>query len=423
MKRLERTLGPALLVSVLALPLLADDIVHLRNGNRIVGTVLEGTVQGDGAVVVEIEPYGSVTLRGHDVVAIESAVAESSNGDYLAVTLKTGNSFYGDGTYFGHESSESDDTTLVLSADGVGVIRIPRDAIAVIETIAVPPASDGATTSPEEAVQEISTEHKLHLSNGRILVGTLVDGSDDDPVRLRLGHLGVMSIPRADVRRVENAPDSYKLPAAAEEASTGDEPTSETSSEVPTESLDALKEQIRTELMRELLDAAIESRLEQKLDEVLGDTTAVQSSVDRNLAGQLTGDEILHVEDLVRDLSRHRTTFRTRAERKLVAVGSPALPFLRGVANPPFELTRRAVQRILSDIGDVRGAPTAIGVLNDPDPFVRRLAGNALRKLLPHADVKYLDQASIQHRLQAQQAYSTAWKDYLRETARVALVD
>jgi hypothetical protein len=423
MKRLKRTLGPALLISALALPLLADDIVHLRNGNRIVGTVLEGTVQGDGGVVVKIEPRGSVTLRGHDVVAIESAAAENPVGDYLAVTLKTGNSFYGDGTYFGHESSESDDTTLVLSAEKVGVIRIPRDAIAVVETVTTPPESNGAATAPEKTANEIPTEHKLHLNNGRILVGTLVGGNDDDPVRLRLGNLGVMTIPRSDVARVENAPDVYKLPAPAEEAPAGDEPADDTSSEAPTESLDALKEQIRAELMRELLDSVIEAKLQQRLEEVLGDATAVQSSVDRNLAAQLSGDEILHVEDLVRDLSRHRTISRTRAERKLVGVGSPVLPFLRGIANHPFELTRRAVQRILNDIGDVRGAPIAISVLNDPDPFVRRIAGNTLRKLLPHAAVNYLDQAPVQRRLAAQQTYQAAWNDYLRENTRLAVLE
>ena len=72
-------------------------------------------------------------------------------------------------------------------------------------------------------------------------------------------------------------------------------------------------------------------------------------------------------------------------------------------------------------MADVRGAPIAISALNDPDQFVRRIAGFALHKLFPDSGVVYHDYAPPSYRLQAQQEYRKAWENYLRESTRVAV--
>jgi len=371
-----------LLGPILGLSYLPADVVRLKNGSKIRGTVLEGEAGGGSKVVVEIEGQGKVFLRGHDVIAIESGdgLTGVRGGDYLAVTLNSSGDFYGKGTYYGQESNQSDDGTLVLSIPDAGLIRIPRGSIATTRRIAKAETTEAAgppSTEAAEAARSIPTTHKLHLRNGRTLQGDLLEEADNGAIRVRVGNLGVMTFPKRKVLRVEEVEGAYQLPA----------PTGEG-------------------------DAAVEERL--------GDAAPASSTgeqLDLALTANLDREEILEIQTLVYDLGRNRTTNRTRAEKKLKEKGAIVLPYLKPLINHPADLTRRAVQRIVRDLRDVRGTPLAIEAMNDPDHFVRQFAGEALRVLIPSPPVPYHDNAPPRRRQASQHAYREYWGQLIQELA------
>lgn len=408
-----------LLGPILGLSYLPADVVRLKNGSKIRGTVLEGEAGGGSKVVVEIDGQGKVFLRGHDVIAIESGdgLTGVRGGDYLAVTLNSSGDFYGKGTYYGQESNQSDDGTLVLSVPDAGLIRIPRGSIATTRRIAKAETTEAdgpSSTEAAEAATSIPTTHKLHLRNGRTLQGDLLDEADNGAIRVRVGNLGVMTFPKREVLRVEEVEGSYELPAPAGEGDAAEpmevEPEGEDT--LPEDAYQRLKREVRNEILRELLDAAVEEKLGG-----LAPAASTSEQLDLALTADLDREEILEIQALVYDLGRDRTTNRTRAERKLKEMGAIVLPYLKPLINHPADLTRRAVQRIVRDLRDVRGTPLAIEAMNDPDTFVRKFAGEALRVLIPNPPVAYHDNAPPRRRQASQHAYREYWGQLIQELA------
>ncbi|MBN1420314.1 MAG: hypothetical protein JXP34_16155 [Planctomycetes bacterium] len=123
-------------------------------------------------------------------------------------------------------------------------------------------------------------------------------------------------------------------------------------------------------------------------------------------------DEALQrsIEANIYDMARWRTRNRVRAERKLIAIGANAVPWVIAMARHPFELTRRSALRILIAAGDTRAIPAALIGLADDDRFVRELSDDLLRRITG------IDQGfrADQHpRLRARAA--ARWEAYFRD--------
>ncbi len=198
--------------------------------------------------------------------------------------------------------------------------------------------------------ERIATTHVARLNNGGALRGDWVEGDDPGAVSLRIGSIGTYTIPRNQVAKIVAEAGEVRIPATRPRA----EPTPPPPSPEPT------FEEIVAALAAEVVDRHYSSGW--------GAPMAVGAE-----------DEIA---EAVRELTRQRTRNRVRAEGELRGWGAAALPFLRTVTNHPLDLTRRSAMRLVRDAGAWEGAPLAIASLDDPDPFVRDLAEEAVQGIL-----------------------------------------
>ena len=394
------TLGQAVAVA---------DQVHLKNGNKIEGKVV--AQDDESRVLLEIEGAGRMWLRRSEVAAIEEGEAAADEaGNLVEVKLKNSASgFYGSGVYSGNVASSSNDEILVLVVAQGASMRIPRSAIESI-------SEKQALPEVRESEEGIETTHKVILKNGNAIRGNVLAGSEDGPVRVTIGKSGTMTIPRREVLRIEEA--TGLIPAAPAATTDGDmDPEVDPAAEP--QNIDELKEQLKNELREELLDDLLHQLIEDKLSADAGSRIrSVENLLTEELVSQLSNDDVLHIQELVQELGRHRTRNRVRAENKLSRLGPVVLPFLHHAAKHPFDLTRRAVQRVVSRIDDLRGAPLAIAALNDHDAFVRKSAKESLEQFFPASDIRYGVDATAKARRQAQAAYWQLWEHVLFEESK-----
>jgi hypothetical protein len=87
------------------------------------------------------------------------------------------------------------------------------------------------------------------------------------------------------------------------------------------------------------------------------------------------------IENHVYQLTRQKRRNRVRAERQLMAVGEPAIPFLLDVVTHENHLVRLAVLRIFSKVGNEAVIPATIDRLEDENGFVRSYAAETVREL------------------------------------------
>ena len=394
------------------------DTVLLTNGSRIDGKVITDNRARGGEVVLGIGGIGTMMFRAGEVADVKMATGGTTGdstaaGNFVEVTLAKGSTFYGSGSYFGTISPAlSDEKNVVLSIPEVGTITIPRDVIVAItevsdSSLARVPAALAAeeTTGPTE----IRTSHAIYLKNGRKLIGTVLDTTVDEPIKVQIGQIGILIMPRDDVARIEEEAGVISVPAATE-AEVSPVPEAPAADE-----LDTLKEEIKAEILRELLQELLNVRL--------GSLEAGAEPYPVVTRTTLTGETAGRVREALRELTRHRTQNRVRAERRLKSMGAPVLPYVQSLVHHPFELTRRAVQRIVRDIGSQGGVPIAIEGLSDEDKFVRELAHEALRKLLPEANaIAYRPSAPRGKLAEAQEEYRATWDEIRFEAAgRAAL--
>jgi hypothetical protein len=390
---------------------LRADVVHLKNGSRIEGKAVDNRQKG-GNVIIEIGSQGRVILHASEVEKIEpsTAAAAPAAREYVSVKVGKGGDYYGETSYRGYVSPESDDKTIVLELASGVKMRLPR-AGAEVSKREAPAARPAAETG-----RAIKTTHNVQLANGHKLSGTLIPTPATDPVKLQIGNMGVVTIPRDKIapNGIEAVEGTLQLPEEPAQPERGQAPRQKP--ELTPELREQLKRELKAELLRELLDQLIGEKIESALGRERAKGMALES-----VQEGLSNEDILAVQDEVRELSRERTRNRVRAENHLKAIGAAAFPYLTAVAHHPFELTRRAVQRIVRDVGDIRGASLAIDALNDPDDFVRALAYEALQKILP-ASIRYSPSAGEKERLRAQAEYLAFWEDALRAQAREALL-
>ena len=417
------------------------DTVYLKNGNAIEGQVTDNR-STSGEVVIGIGENGMMMLRAGEVDRIEAgapaatapsraaakdaaAPAPAMERGRVSVTAPAGADWYGDRVYEGVLLPESTDKMIVLEIPGPGKVFIARTPETVVKQL------EGAEARPMPAAagneSEIRTTHRISLKNGRKISGTLVPTSESEPLKLRVGNLGEMRIPRSDVaeKGIEEVQGSIKLPQPAEAEpaapAAGGAPPAQPGAQggaqpqAPGTPVDreAMKREIRAEIIRELLDAMIEEKMGTSLE------SAILEPAESRIPA-LTNDEIFEIRDAVTDLGRQRSRNRVRAENTLKMMGPATLPFLAEPAKHPFELTRRAVQRIVRDIGDPAGAPLAIAALNDPDEFVRAHAAEALARILP-SEIAYDATADEPERLAARLAYEELFREHARARARDAM--
>ena len=424
--------------STLTREVLADS-VYLKNGARIDGKVMDNRTTS-GKVVVTINETGFITLRAGEVDRIDMGGGAAAAPAALAgqdaaqpvralekqrvVVTPANGDYYGNKTYEGTLSPESNDKTIVLDVPGPGKVYIPAGPKTVVSRM---PAEDAAMLQPVAATpdaKEIPTTYKVHLTNGETLLGDVIPTADTEPLKLRVGRYGFMSIPRDKIAAngVEKAdgmiriPEAPKAPApGAEGAAPAAPPAAGEREPMPPEAREELKRQLRSEIIRDLLDQIIDEKIQQIYPAPVLQSSAIEED---GVEEPLENDAILAIQDAVTELGRQRSRYRVRAERFLSQeAGSEALPYLELPAKHPFALTRRSVQRILLSIGDVRGAPMSIAALSDPDEFVRQLAHEALQTLLP-SDIAYDATADASEIRAAQDQYRALFKDSLKSHIR-----
>jgi hypothetical protein len=386
------------------------DTVHLKNGRTIEGKVTDNR-QTSGDVLVEIGSQGRLTLRGSQVEKIVAGeVKEPVARDYVNVTVAKSGDYYGKTTFEGTISPLSTDKTLVLDVPG-GKVEIAKAGIAKI-TKADPPAAPKPAAFKTEDGRSIKTTHTVELVNGRKLQGNLIATPDTEPVKLEVGGMGVMTIPRDKIapKGVKESAGTILLPETPTAAPAPAQPQL-----TPEQSREQMKRELRAEILRELLDQIIDEKVSAAAEQLKF------TSYNFEEQGELSNDEAAAIEDAVRELTRQRTQNRVRAENELKRIGSAALPYLEPLMGHPFELTRRAVQRIVREVGDVRGAPMAIDGLNDPDYFVRDLAHEALKSLLP-SSIAFAPNDPEASRLAAQAQYNALWDATARARARDSIL-
>jgi hypothetical protein len=203
----------------------------------------------------------------------------------------------------------------------------------------------------------------------------------------------------------------------AEETSQEVEATPEPEAAPLPSDLEALKERIKAELLRELLQELLDVRVGVLLEEKDAPEQLVTTRQ------TLLGEEEVTVQELLAELTRNRTEYRTRAESRLREMGPAVLPWIQPLVHHPFDLTRRAVQRIARDIDAWESVPIAIEGLNDPDQFVREIAHETLTALLPDAGVSYHPNTSRRKREEAQAAYWGVWDEEQLYDARRKVLD
>lgn len=409
----------AVAASVLvALELVAGGVGHADTVLLKSGGVLHGKARReDDRVIVDFGAPGRIMLRAGAVLAIredekndferpeEGALVPIADRKPVVVTLKTGTDHYGAGRYIGWRIPSDDERVVLLELPGGGRMRLLAESVESVEEV-----TDEEEIAPAVApgAEAISTTHLVTLRNGRKLVGNLLPGGDDEPVKLELGSLGVMVLRRADVASVEEQAGTYRLPPPAEATP----PAAPVTEGVSPEQLEAIRRQLRREIIQELLEGVIEEKIERKIDDAVGQ--ARRDLEVESLAAGLSPDRIVELEYYAQELQRQRSINRVWAERQLKRVGPVALPFISPLVDHPLWLTRRAVQRLVRDSGDVRGTPLAIEALDDEDVFVRQIAGETVRATFgPRA--AYRAEASRREIQRAQARLRVAWKDIQRQ--------
>jgi hypothetical protein len=355
----------------------AADTLHLDNGYAVNGKIDdEGST--DDTYVVRIGATGLLRIRRAQVTSIErnalddGARPDAAEGapvpaaarELVQVRLKADAVYGNGGILYGARLKSPDEKTVVIETPGAGITRISRDAIEKVEPYRAV-AAGGAPVPTAAGAAVVRTTHRVHLTNGRVLAGNVVDEAGSAVLTVEIEGLGRLLIERRRVQSIEEAPGEISIPpepAAAPPPLLGPRAEKAPPVEPPAE-------------------VAIDPALEEEI--------------------------LQHVEEL----GRWRARNRTRAEEALRRIGAPAVPDLAGLVTHPFELTRRAAMRLARDARSPAGIPLAIDGLLDEDEWVRALADEALRAIT-RKDLGFPPRGSLDARLEGHRR----WLDYYFES-------
>src|SRR5438093_913176 len=134
--------------------------------------------------------------------------------------------------------------------------------------------------------------------------------------------MGVITIPRDKIapNGIEAVEGTLRLP---EEPPPAKETAPPPKPELTPEAREQLKRELKAELLRELLDQIIGERIGAAAGREKARGLAFEGAQE-----QLSNEEILAIQDEVRELSRERTRNRVRAENHLKTIGAAAFPYL-----------------------------------------------------------------------------------------------
>jgi hypothetical protein len=362
--------------------------VHLKNGYILHGKINDAK-SNDAQLVLDYGELGFFRIGRDRVLKTEknqstglapvgpvATVKPAATSKLVKVQLRQG-VLTGDhdpaAELVGHLKKSPDEAYSILDIPQVGTMRIPHEAIANVAPykpeIGVAPVAASASS--------IATTHLVTLKNGYKLLGNVLPSRESEPVVIKIGSLGRLILTRDRIEKIEMSAGRFELPPPPESSDTSD---AETTPAIDGDSGTA-----------EAKPAS--GAVEEIIDDV--EVVKIEDELENEILVQL------------HDLGRWRSRDRVRAENALRSVGAPAVPYLYEISRHPFELTRRAVMRLVRDIGEPAGVSLAIEGLLDDDRFVRSLADEALRSLLS-ADVGYNPRANVRGRLEGQKR----WQEY-----------
>lgn len=241
--------------------------------------------------------------------------------------------------------------------------NIMASRIPLLVSVALVFATLGATTFADT----------VYLRNGSSIDGVVL-GKHEGQVIIQIGNLGRMEIPEKDVETIEkNARTGPVNPDRGEKRKD-----------------DSVKE------------------LEKKKDrEGKANKGVREATVEDTIPKELEKE----IQELVYDLTRQRSSTRTRAERKLSEIGKPAVSYVRAVTTHASDLTRIAAFRILKKTPLVESTEAAIVGLTDEERFVRKLAWETLQEITGENWVfPWDDSASDREREKAKVKWDAWWQ-------------
>jgi len=216
----------------------------------------------------------------------------------------------------------------------------------------------------------------VYLKNGSWIDG-IVRTHTKDTILLEIGDVGKIEIPLDDVYRIEknSRTGSAKRVSVEGRAISVDEATEEgdASGAKPTGAADE-------ESAGDEEDDDDEDEVDEDDDGAgdKGDGDDESASKHKDEIDPKLRDEITQ---LVHDLTREKPKHRVRAERRLKAIGAPAVPFLLPLATHESEAVRIATFRLFSEVGDESVIDVSIAALTDSNEFVRDHAHRTLQRL------------------------------------------
>jgi hypothetical protein len=378
--------GIVLLAAIAASRPAAADTLELKNGYRLDGAI-DDAKSSASEYLVAIGGLGHLRVPREDVARVEKnartgvPIPEAAGlpvpaavEDMVVVQLAKSALRPRGGEVSGVLGKAGSDAEIVLGIPGVGAMRIPRSEIAKVEPYR--PIGSGQPAPSAASGRSFKTSHRVQLRNGRQIPGNLASSPGSSEVVLDIGSLGQLILPLSAVEKIDAFQGEVVLP---------EEPAEAPPLVGPVVAPPAPPAAAEPPPVPAPPAAAIDPALE---------------------------NEILV---MIEELTRHRARNRTRAENRLRAIGAPAVPYLAAIQHHPFDLTRRAVLRLVRDAESPAGVPIAVNALLDADVYVRQFADEALRRITAK-DLGYRPSASPRARLAAHKR----WVEFLESQADAA---
>lgn len=232
----------------------------------------------------------------------------------------------------------------------------------------------------------------VFLKNGAYIDG-MVRARSDVSVEIEIGKLGKIEIPVEEIYEIEK------------NNRTGDEMLAKRQSKEELERIERLTREGKRKAREDEL--SLEGEKDSKF---APEETGVETATDATEEEEIDPELKAKIEELVADLQRQKTRYRTRAERHLRAVGAPAVPFLLPLATSESDLTRISVFRLLSEFGNEKAVQVCIAALLDANEYVRDYANKTLRRVTGE-DFGFQPQASPRWREVSQEKWQKWWDD------------
>ena len=249
----------------------------------------------------------------------------------------------------------------------------------------------------------------VHLKNGAYIDG-IVTARNDRVIMITIGRIGKLEISVDDVSRVEKNSRTGardRVPVDSRSLAVSLPTWNERPEDADNEAAES--EELGDDDLGEAEDEEAEDASES--EEVADDSDSSNSVDKKEKEEELEPKVKEEIEQAAKDLQRQRSQFRWRAERKLRAIGKPAVPFLVPLAAAENELTRTIVMRFFSEYADddTEVIEACLDTLGDDSVYVRGYAVQALRRLTKQ-NFGFRPKSSSRARARGRENWSIWWK-------------